>query len=369
MKNDIMAVPEGTIDLLEIECKVIEKLKIDINKIFHSFGYFEVITPTLEFYDTFNRYEKGIRQEEMYKFFDNNGRILSLRADGTIPIARLVSTKLRNSKLPLRIRYSSKVFRLNQTLMGKKNEFLDCGIEFIGGNTFEADIEVLLMAIKALKKSKIKDFKIELGHIGIFNNLWDSLNIDEYYREKLGYFIEHKKLVELHELLNKMNISKEDKKIFKGLPWLFGGKEVLDKAKTIVKNKDVLKSIGYLDKIYEGLKFLGYEDYLIFDLGTIPKIDYYSGIIFKGYIKGSGSYVLHGGRYDDLIKEYGRDVKANGFSININELVSAIDKENFLENEEKINISYKKESFLEKIKKADDLVEEGNKILFLEEDL
>lgn len=368
MGKDIMAVPEGTFDLLETECRIIKKLKTDINKVFDDFGYFEVMTPTLEFYDTFNRYEKGIKQEEMYKFFDNNGKILSLRVDGTIPIARVVSTKLRNSKLPLKIRYSSKVFRLNEMLVGKKNEFLDCGIEFIGGNTFEADVEILLMAVKALKKSGIKDFKIELGHIGIFKSIWNSLNIDEGYREKLSYFIEHKRLVELYELLSKINISKEDKKVLKALPWLFGGKEVLDKAKTIIENKDVLENINYLDKLYNGLKFLGYEDYLIFDLGTTPKIDYYSGIIFKGYIKGSRGYVLHGGRYDNLIKGYGRDAKASGFSININELMSVINKDSFLEVEEKINIYYNKENFLEKIKDANDLVKKGNKILLLEEE-
>ncbi|MDO4534316.1 MAG: ATP phosphoribosyltransferase regulatory subunit [Clostridium perfringens] len=368
MSKDIMSVPEGTYDLLGYQCKVIKKLMEDINKIFYCFGYDEVITPTLEFYDTFNRYENGIKQEEMYKFFDNKGKILVLRADGTIPIARLVATKLRNSNFPLRLSYSSKIFRLNETLVGKKNEFLDCGVEFIGGKTFDSDIEVLVIAINALKQGKISEFKIEIGHIGIFNNLWNKSQLDNKYREKLSSLIENKKLVELDELLNKLNISGEYKAIFKALPWMFGGKEVFHKVREIIKDNDVLENICYLEKIYEGLKFLGYEDYVIFDLGATPKIDYYSGIIFKGYIKGLGSYVLYGGRYDNLIKEYGKDVKAIGLSININELSKAIDEKTFLDVDEERKIYYTNNNFLERIKRADELVQKGEKVLVLEEE-
>lgn len=368
MRKDIMQVPQGTYDLLGYQCKVIEKLKEKINKIFYCFGYDEVITPTLEFYDTFNRYENGIKQEEMYKFFDNEGKILVLRADGTIPIARLVATKLRNSKLPLRVRYSSKVFRSNETLVGKKNEFLDCGIEFIGGETFESDIEVLVMAINALKQGQTNEFKIEIGHIDIFNNLWNKSHLDNEYREKLSNLIENKKLVELDELLNKLHISEEYKNIFRALPWMFGGKEVFTKVRELIKDKDVLQSVNYLEKIYNGLKFLGYEDYIIFDLGATPKIDYYSGIIFKGYIKGLGSYVLYGGRYDNLIKEYGKDVKAIGFSININEFSKAIDEETFLGIDEERKIYYTNNNFLEKIKEADKFVQDGEKVLVLREE-
>lgn len=365
MGSNIMSVPQGTYDLLGYQCKVIEKLIKKINKVFYCFGYDEVITPTLEFYDTFNRYENGIKQEKMYKFFDNEGKILVLRADGTIPIARLVATKLRNSNLPLRLRYSSKVFRLNETLVGKKNEFLDCGIEFIGGETFQSDIEVLVVAINALKQGEINEFKIEIGHIDIFNNLWNKSQLDNEYREKLSNLIENKKLVELDELLNKLHISEEYKNIFRALPWMFGGKEVFAKVREFIRDKDVLESVNYLERIYNGLKFLGYEDYVIFDLGATPKIDYYSGIIFKGYIKGLGSDVLYGGRYDNLIKEYGKDVKAIGFSININELSKAIDEKTFLEIDEERKIYYTNNNFLEKIKEAEELVQDGKKVSIL----
>lgn len=353
MIKKVMSVPDGTRDLLYKECKVIEKLLGNVNKLFHQWGYDEVITPTIEFYDTFNNYERGITQEEMYKFFDGNGRILALRADGTIPIARVVSTKLRQCKLPLRLRYSSKVFRLNESLVGKKNEFIDCGIEFIGGDTFQSDVEVLVMGIEALKESGIDDFKIEIGHIGIFNSLWDELDINDEYRQALSELIEHKKLVELEELLNVINLSDEYKNIFRSLPWLFGGEEALAKGKKLISNLQVNKIINYLQGIYEAIKTLGYDQYITFDLGITPRIDYYSGIIFKGYVRGVGNYVLYGGRYDNLIKAYGRDLKAIGFSININGLSEAIDEESFLDKDEIINIYYNDSNFIAQLKKAE----------------
>lgn len=353
MSKKVMSVPEGTRDLLYTECKVIEKLVGNINKVFHQWGYDEVITPTLEFYDTFNNYPRGIRQEEMYKFFDNNGRILALRADGTIPIARLVSTKLRQCKLPLRLRYSSRVFRLNESLVGKKNEFIDCGIEFIGGDTFQSDVEVLIMGIEALRESGMDDFKIEVGHIGIFNSLWDELNISDEYRQALSELIEHKKLVELDELLNKVDLSDEYKNIFKNLPWLFGGEEALKKGKELISNVKVNKIIDYLQDIYEALKAVGHEQYITFDLGITPRIDYYSGIIFKGYVQGVGNYVLYGGRYDNLIKSYGSDLKAIGLSININGLSEAVDEECFLDKDEIRKVYYNDSNFISQLKKAE----------------
>ena len=86
----------------------------------------------------------------MYKFFDNNGRILVLRPDMTVPIARMVNTKLKDMNLPLKLFYASNVFRVHESLEGKRNEYLDCGIELIGDDE-KYDLEVLVTALEVLK--------------------------------------------------------------------------------------------------------------------------------------------------------------------------------------------------------------------------
>lgn len=367
MEENIMNVPDGTRDLLFEDCRVIEKLTKEINSLFEGWSYKEVITPSLEFYDTFTNYRDGINQEEVYKFFDSKGKILALKADCTIPIARVVSSKLKDSKLPLRLRYLSRIFRVNENFAGKRNEYIDCGIEFIGGDSFFSDVELLIIGIEAIKKAKIDNFKIEIGHIGIIQRLCELSGLDKHSKEYLIRLIEEKKLVELEEYLSDLDISQEYREIFKKIPWYFGGYELLEKGKKLIEDEMINGYIEYLDKLYSTLATIGYEKYLSFDLGMAPKIKYYSGVVFRGYVEGVGSYILYGGRYDNLIKAYGRDLKAIGLSLRINEIVEAIDKESFLEKESLVEIFYNEENFNEKIKLAEKKRKEGKKVILLRE--
>lgn len=358
-KNEI---PEGTRDLIYNQCFVRQQIIERINTLFNKWGYDEIITPTLEFYHILSNLNESFKQEEMYKFFDNKGRILALRPDMTIPIARVAASKLKDAPVPLRLRYTSQVFRVNESLVGKRNEFTDCGLELIGVSSFGADLEAIILAIESLKACNIKDFKVEIGHIGIFNDLFTKGNIQEEAREKLANLIEQKRLSELEDLLDSLDISDEDKKIFKKLPWLFGEEKVLKEGIELCESSEAKASINYLEKIYENLKQLGYGEYVSFDLGMVPRINYYSGIIFKGYVKGYGNYILYGGRYDELLKKYGRDLPAIGFSINVDGLCEGVNDEDFTKGNEKIIINYGKDNFIEALNKAEKMRAQGFRV-------
>ena len=153
--------PEGTRDLILNECIVKKQLERDIDELFNKWGYKEVITPTVEYYETFNHNSNTLREEDMYKFFDNKGRILVLRPDMTVPIARVVETKLKDTDLPIKLRYNSNIFRVHKSLGGKRNEYTDIGVELIGLSEKESDLEILVLALEGLKKLGLKDFKLE----------------------------------------------------------------------------------------------------------------------------------------------------------------------------------------------------------------
>ena len=125
MSNKYM-IPEGTRDLILQDCKAKKKLQKDIESILDKWGYEEIVTPTIEFYQTFNSGFQNLKEEDVYKFFDSKGRILVLRPDMTIPIARVCATKFNNTDKPIRLRYCSDVFRVHESLGGKKNEYTDC---------------------------------------------------------------------------------------------------------------------------------------------------------------------------------------------------------------------------------------------------
>lgn len=366
MKNKNI-IPEGSRDLIFNECR---KKKIIINgleKTFESFGYDEVITPTVEYYKTFSIDYECMDEEKIYKFFESSGRILVLRPDMTLPIARVVSTKMKEVETPIRLRYTSNIFRVNRKFGGKKNEYTDLGVELIGVPELDGDIEALTMALEGFKKLNISNFKLEIGNIKFFNEIFDKSKIREDEKEKLAELIEEKSLIELEKFLNSLEIEESKKNFLKRLPWLFGDEDILNNDIEFKDDKDVMEAILYLKKINKILKELGYEGNITFDLGMVPGVNYYTGIIFKGYIEGARAPVLSGGRYDNLIKSFGRDLPAVGFSIDVDLILENI---NF-NNEEKIKeyiIYYGKNKLVQAIKESRAIRDKGIRVKLLASD-
>ena len=352
--------PEGTRDLILDECVIKRSLERDIDEIFEKWGYKEVITPTLEFYETFNYNSQTLREEDMYKFFDNRGRILVLRPDMTIPIARVVETKLKDAELPIKLRYTSNVFRVHESLGGKRNEYTDCGVELIGIEDKKSDLEVLVLALEALKKLGLNDFKLEIGNIGFFNGAFKNLDIDQKHIEVIAQFIEDKNLKNLEDYIYALDIKEEYKKFFNKLPWMFGDKNILEEAKKLAFNNEIKENLEYLEVLYSQLEALGYGENVTFDLGMVPRLNYYTGMIFRGYGEGVGNTLLRGGRYDSLIKSSNSYVPAIGFSIDINSVIENGKLNKNLNEDEKIyKIYYSENNRIEAIKKSEELRNKG----------
>jgi len=352
--------PEGTRDLILDECVIKRSLERDIDEIFEKWGYKEVITPTLEFYETFNYNSQTLREEDMYKFFDNRGRILVLRPDMTIPIARVVETKLKDAQFPIKLRYTSNVFRVHESLGGKRNEYTDCGVELIGIEDKKSDLEVLVLALEALKKLGLNNFKLEIGNIGFFNGAFKNLEIDAEHREVIAQFIEDKNLKSLEDYLEALDIKEEYKKFFNKLPWMFGDKNILEDAKKLAFNNEIRENLEYLEVLYSQLEALGYGENVTFDLGMVPRLNYYTGMIFRGYGEGVGNTLLRGGRYDSLIKFSNTYVPAIGFSIDINSVIENGKLNKNLNEDEKIyKIYYSENNRIEAIRKSEELRNQG----------
>lgn len=344
-------IPEGTRDLVGDECSIRKALIDNVNGVFNKWGYDEVITPTVEYYNTFHYKTQSLKEEEMYKFFDSKGKILVLRPDMTVPIARVVATKLKDSEIPIRLRYEANIYRVNESLGGKRNEYTDCGVELIGLDSKSSDFEIIVTAFEVLKAINVEEYKLEIGDINLFNSAINALGLAEDVKLKLAELIEKKSLKALEDFLDEINIEDDKKKFFKRLPWLFGDRTVLEECKKFAFNEGMIDSLKYLENLYCNLEALGFGKSITLDLGMVPRLDYYTGIIFRGYVKGVGNVVLSGGRYDNLIKVFGRDEKAIGFSVDINCLIPLV-KEISEDDIEKVNITFTKNKELEAMIKA-----------------
>ena len=342
------------------ECKRRNKIIETITERFSKWGYSEVSTPIVEYYKTFNHKTQDLKEEEMYKFFDSRGRILVLRPDMTVPVARLVNTKLKDMKLPLKLFYNAEVFRVHESFEGKRNEYLDCGIELIGASGEKTDLEVLVTALEVLKAlDNKKEFKLEIGNVNILKSALKDMNLSIDNQNKVIELINKKSLTSLREYLDDIEIRKEYKEFLNKFPWLFGGYEMIKKAKGLAFNEDMKKNIEYLENLYLNLQKLGYEKYLSVDISMVPRVNYYSGIIFKGYVKEIGSTVIRGGRYDNLLESFGKSIPAIGFSVDVNLLIDSCDYEEKV-NSEKIILS--KDNYLEELRKAINKTRNGEKI-------
>lgn len=361
--------PEGTRDLILDECVVKRSIERDIDDIFCKWGYKEIITPTVEFYETFNYNSQTLKEEDMYKFFDNSGRILVLRPDMTIPIARVVETKFKDEPLPIKLRYNSNVFRVHASLGGKRNEYTDCGVELIGLEDKKSDLEVLVLALEALNKLGLSDFKLEIGNIGFFEGVFETLDINEESKEIIAQYIEDKNLKNLEDYLETLDIKDEYKEFFNKLPWLFGDKSILEEAKVLVFNDGLKANLEYLENLYSELETLGYGDKVTFDLGMVPRLNYYTGIIFRGYGEGVGNTVLRGGRYDKLITSGDKYIPAIGFSLDINSVIENVKISEKVKGTDKgCKIYYSLNNRIEAIKKSKELRKQGRVVELIPDD-
>jgi ATP phosphoribosyltransferase regulatory subunit len=318
-------IPEGVDDIHYDEYEIKENLISKMKSLYKSYGYRQVLTPTFEYYDMFSSIEGTISRDEMFKFIDGSGKILVLRPDATVPIARMVASNYRKNNGYLKFCYVTNVFRTCNSKNGYKKEFIQAGAEYFGNKTPEGDGEIIALAVESLKKFGIKDFKIDIGQAGFFKGILRELNLAEEFENQVKKLIENKNFAELNNVIADLNITDELKNTLFKIPYLYGEPEnVIEEAMEIVLNNEMEKALNNLKKVYEILKDYGFEKYVSVDLGLINHLDYYTGIVFKGYVSNHGKEVLSGGRYDNLTKQYGYYMPATGFGLNIDELMEVV---------------------------------------------
>lgn len=324
MNERVTHTPKGLADILWDECDLKFKIEATARQVFSSYGYRMVQTPTFEFFDVYDTATPN-KAESMFKFFDVNGRMLALRPDFTTSIARLAATKPVGEELPLRLSYAGSTFRNDEAFsQARQREFSQVGIELIGKNSPEADAEVIKVTIDTLLGVGMKGFRIDIGQVAYFMELAKQANLDKEQTDHLRGLINDKDFVAIHKLLDTMELSDDIKQIFIDMPTRFGSAQVIDKA---MEQKGIgnqaKEALENLKEIYAILKDKGLEKYISIDLGMVPHLDYYTGMIFKGFTYGVGFPICSGGRYDNLMEKFGRKLPATGAAIGVERIMAA----------------------------------------------
>lgn len=316
-------IPDGMRDMIFLENKTEKNLGERISALYEKRGYGSVSTPALEYYDVFNFDSQTIAEENMFKLTDKSGRLVVIRPDNTTPMARIAATRLKNAPRPLKLYYNQNVFRISGDYSGKRSEFSQTGIEIIGGSSDKADLEAIVTALRTLRE--MGDFygggvayKLELGHAQFCKALIDSFGLDEAKRETVTKYISAKNSSSLEVLFGEGEASDSIIETVRKIPRLYGGRNVIANARQLCKGvTDAENALDYLEKVYDILDMGGFSENISIDLATVNDMDYYTGIVFRGYLDYTGDVVLGGGRYDNLMSNFGQSEGATGFGVNI----------------------------------------------------
>lgn len=323
MGNYRFHTPDGVSDMLPEECRTKRALEQKLRKLFAAGGYSEVETPGIEFFDV---YASGnfVSQENLYKLSDQDGRILSLRYDGTIPVARLAATVFRDAPPPLRLSYIENMYRFSESGGGRQREFCQAGVELLGLSSTQADAEVIALAISSALKIGITDLQISIGQSEFFKGLMEEWDIPMEDAEEISRHIDQKDTVALEKAADRYGLSASAKETLMLIPALFGTYDTLDTFAERVSNQRAKAALQNVREILDILDDYGYTKYVSVDLGMLRSLDYYTGMIFKGFTYEVGFPIISGGRYDKVVSVFGRDLAAVGFSLSLNLCMTAL---------------------------------------------
>ncbi|HEV8020096.1 MAG TPA: ATP phosphoribosyltransferase regulatory subunit [Candidatus Lustribacter sp.] len=313
-----MKLPQGVRDWLPHELARKRNIEQVLRAVFGRWSYEEVQTPTFERFDVI---EKGLGNEltELsFQFNDRRATMLALRPELTTPIARLVSTRMREAPLPLRLSYVATAFRYyEQPQEGRMREFTQAGVELIGSPGVDADAETLFMAIEACDEIGMKDATYDINDSRVVDGILDGVGLSGSDVPLAKTMMKERNIVGLRTL---------DKPVLVEFALRRGGREGIGKARKICKTKDSQAALDRLETLLIRSAALGYGDRVSVDFALLRDLDYYTGFIFEGYLPEIGFPLCGGGRYDSLLPKFGYKVPAVGWSAGVERMLIALER-------------------------------------------
>ncbi|MDP0505922.1 MAG: ATP phosphoribosyltransferase regulatory subunit [Fusobacterium sp. JB019] len=300
------------------------QLTREIEDIFINFKYIKLEPSIFEDYDDFTSINQRIKKEKIVKVINSNSKILILRPDITMNIIKKLIPRWEDD-IKVKLFYNSSIF-VNESNTNIK-EFSQMGVEYLGEDSIDADIEIIQLVFKILKKYN-KNFLLEIGNSKYINGLLDETYLTKSSKLKLKDLIYKKNKNELIKYVSNLNLKKEIKNLlFNILDFQGNMEEVIIKAEKFYMNQAMKNSIAEIKNFKKIVKEYDYLKYIHLDLSLITELDYYDGLIFKGYYENSYAEIIRGGRYNLLTQIFNINSPGIGFSINLDELIKIFYKE------------------------------------------
>jgi ATP phosphoribosyltransferase regulatory subunit len=324
-------VPKGVRVYLPPQASLKRAIEAKLLSVFQRWGFQEIVTPTFEYYDVMALGMGEEFRDHTFKLTEQaTGRVLVLRSDITPQIARVAASILKDHPKPLRFCYNSNIFRYVEPQVGRHREVYQAGVELIGLQLPEADVEMIAIAIESLMEVGLDDFTIAVSQVEFLRGLLGQLNLPTASEKQVQQALHKKDSSALDGLMEEFQLGDGARDMLLALPNLFGGEEVITQAGRLVNNPRSEHALRNLQAVYEMLKVYGLESFILLDLSEIRGFDYYTGIVFEGFTANLGYEICGGGRYDHLIGRFGEECPSTGFAIDIEKLQMALERQGIL---------------------------------------
>jgi ATP phosphoribosyltransferase regulatory subunit len=327
MTEQLSRIPSGMRYYLGDEARLRAAVEKCAMSVFDGWSYEEMRTPSVDYYALFEE-GMGAEAHRAFRFTDTDGRMLALRPDITSSVARAAATLLADHRRPLRLCYAGAVFR-QQRLSHVEwlRETTQLGCELIGPGGATADLEVLLIAVEILERLGLRSHScITINNVEVLNGVAEDLELDKEARERMRGLIDIRDTAELERFLVAYKTTPQERQVFSSLTKLAGKGEILQKARSVITNEKSVAALDALESLWTTIQSLGLEDLFEIDLGDASGLDYYTGLVFKVFVLGLGARVGRGGRYDQLIGDFGSNDPAIGFILDLDGLTEVLTK-------------------------------------------
>ncbi len=318
-----LAPPGGMRDLLPPASSNRKLLSRRLMDAFALYGYDRVTTPPFEHADVLERGLATVDRRDLLRFVEpETGEVALLRPDITPQIARIIATRLSDRPAPYRLCYEGDVIRRRRGRARKQQQIAQSGVEYVGIAGTEADVEVIVLAARACEAVGLHEYRIELRDVGI--GLLALEPIEESARPAIIGALAQKDGAGLDALLEGLTLDDATRARLVSLVGLYGDLSVLDRARESLDLAPMHASLDRLDDVARRLVEAGLGEKVVIDLGELSGQAYYTGVSFALLAAGPGEPVGMGGRYDNLLGHFGRELPATGFALNVDNLEWAL---------------------------------------------
>ncbi len=297
-----------------------ERLVLALRELYQNHGCVRFPMHRFEEYALYLENKSFLTSERVLSFTDGNGKLMALKPDVTLSIVRHAS---RGREGVEKLYYIESVYRQSPTDHEFK-EIQQIGVEYLGNVDSYTTGEVIWLALESLRMC-LREYVLDISHMGMIDGLMDECGLDDETRREAFRLISQKNTHELSRLLSGKGIADENIDRFAGLVTLSGTtEEMLEKAASLAVGEKSRRALEELNRLYDSIRALGMQNRIRLDFSIASDLEYYNGIVFRGYVSGVPRAVLSGGRYDRLMAKMGKDADGFGFALYLDELNSLI---------------------------------------------